>query len=189
MQIDRPIAIAVILFIVLLVVFFLVMPEYKTFKILRVELGEKTAEYNAKYEYYAAIDNVYEILQSRQDDLKKIDDALPKNPELGKMVYLLQKIAAENNIIIKDLYLSKAAASNESNVKDISFSMNLLGSYSSLGKFLVALERSTRLFEVTSISFGSASKGSTSSAKSTAQTQLKSQATSSFGLQIETHSY
>ena len=48
MQIDRPIAIALILFIILLLVFFLVVPEYNTFKSLQTQLGEKKAEYNAE---------------------------------------------------------------------------------------------------------------------------------------------
>ena len=55
MQVDRPIAAAIILFIILLLVFFLVTPEYKTFKKLQSELGEKKAEFNAEFDYYAEI--------------------------------------------------------------------------------------------------------------------------------------
>ena len=84
MQIDRPITIALILFIILLLVFFLVVPEYNTFKNLQTELGEKTAEYNAEYDYYHAISKTYYDLQSHQDDIQKIDDALPTDPDSGK---------------------------------------------------------------------------------------------------------
>ena len=81
MQIDRPIAIALTLFIILLLVFFLVVPEYKTFGRLQTELGEKKAEFNAEYDYYAAITKTYYDLQSRKEDIRKIDDALPQDPE------------------------------------------------------------------------------------------------------------
>jgi len=179
MQIDRPIIIALILFVTLLLVYFLVMPEYNTFKSLQVELGEKKAEYNAEYDYYAAIDVTYFGLQDRADDIKKIDNALPETPELGRTIYYLQKTATDNNLIVKNLFLSKSSQSvspsgniNNSNVKDIIFSMNLLGEYPALGEFIMSLEKSSRLFEITDISFSSPSGPPYN-----------------FSLQIKTHSY
>jgi len=174
MTIDRPIAIALILFIIFLLAFFLVVPEYKTFGKLRTELAEKTAEFNAEYDYYSAIDRINLDLQGRQDDIKKIDDALPKDANLSGLVYLLQKTAKENGVMIRNLFLSKSAPSNaEANisngVKDTVFSIDLLGNYESLKKFMVSLEKSSRVFEITSISFGSTS--------------------GNFSLQIKTHSY
>ena len=174
MTIDRPIAIAITLFIIFLLVFFLVLPEYKTFGKLRTELAEKTAEYNAEFDYYGSMDRVYFDLRAHQDDIKKIDDALPQNPDLGKLIYFLQKTAKESGVLIRDLFLSKSSSAGAgvdtvNGVKDIIFSTNLLGDYESVGKFIVSLEKSSRIFKVISISFGSSS--------------------SSFSLQIKTHSY
>lgn len=179
MQIDRPIAIALTLFIILLLVFFLVTPEYNMFRKLQTELGEKTAEFNAEYDYYAAITKTYYDLQSHQDDIKKIDDALPtlpQDPILGKLVYFLQETAKENGIVVKDLFLSKSSSNNAqdkiSSVKDMVFSIDMIGNYASLEKFIVSLERSSRLFEITNISFASTSGPPYN-----------------FSLQIKTHSY
>jgi len=190
MQIDRPIAIALTLFIILLLVFFLVVPEYNTFGKLQTQLGEKKAEFNAEFDYYAAISKVYFDLQGRQDDIKKIDDALPSYPSLGNLIYFLQKTAKDNGLMVKDLFLSKSsqgsAGSNVSdNVKDIVFSINLLGDYASLEGFAVSLEKSSRILEITNISFGSASAPSLESS----QSQFQIQQTYSFNLQIKTHSY
>ena len=61
--------------------------------------------------------------------------------------------------MIKYLFLSKSSSSyaqqagTGNSVKDITFSMDLLGDYSSLGKFLISLEKSSRLFEVTILFF------------------------------------
>ena len=175
MHIDRPIAIALTLFIILLLVFFLVMPEYRTFGKLQTELGEKKAEFNAKYDYYAAITKTHYDLQSRQDDVDKIDNALPQNSDLGQVVYFLQKTAKDNGLIMKDLFLSKSSLSNvqSNSIKDIIFSIDLSGDYISLEGFIRSLEKSARLFEITNISFGS-------TGKSTLQ---------SFSLQIKIHSY
>ena len=190
MQIDRPIAISLILFIILLLIFLLVMPEYKTFGALQTELGEKKAEFNAEYDYYEAITKTYDDLQSHQGDIKKIDDALPKNSDLGKIIYFVQKTAKENGMLVRDLFLSKSSSGNaeagvSNNVKDIVFSIDLLGDYPSLGKFIVSLEKSSRIFEITNISFGSSSV----SLPGSSQSQPQSQQTYSFSLQIKTHSY
>lgn len=177
MQIDRPITIALTLFIILLLVFFLVVPEYKTFGELRTDLGEKKAEFAAQYEYYVEIAKTHNELIAHQDDIKKIDDALPQDPALGKLIYFLQETIKKNGLISKDLSLSKASsvgtsAGAISSVKNVILSVNLTGTYSSLEGLISSLERSARIFEITNISFGSGS-GSVYS----------------FSLQIKTHSY
>jgi len=212
MQIDRPIATALILFIILLLVFFLVVPEYKTFGKLQAELGEKKAEFNAQFDYYNAIANTYQQLQSqsRKDDIKKIDDALPQDPALGRVIYFLQQTAKGNGMMVKDLFLAKSssnsAKSNEGNsVTDIIFSINASGDYASLEKFIISLEKSSRIFEITNISFGSSTSSSASSptsvsasipagpsvpaAPASLQTQFQTQQIYNFNLQIKTHTY
>lgn len=175
MQIDRPIAIAIILFIILLLVFFLVLPEYNTFKALQTDLGEKRAEYNAQHEYYTEIAKTYSDLRSHDDDIKKIDDALSEDPNLGRTIYFLQEKAAGNGLVVKNLFLtrpSQAADNAEKDVKEISFSLGLMGEYSALAGFINSLENSSRIFEINSISFGS-----------------ESRPPYSFSLQIKTFSY
>jgi Tfp pilus assembly protein PilO len=186
MRIDRPIAIALILFIILLLVLFLVMPEYKTFRNLQTEIGEKKAEYNAKYEYYSEIKKTYDDLQSRSEDIKKIDDAMPQVPDRGKIIYFFQVAAQENGMMLKDLFLSGGASGGAGNVvQDMSFSMDLLGNYPSLEKFMNSVENSSRIFEITSISFSAASAPSAGSS----QSQFQAQQAYTFTLQIKTHSY
>ena len=80
MEFDRPIATAIIFFIVLLLMFFLVVPEYNKFKELQIELGEKKAEFNIKYEYFSEVARVFQELENYKEGIKKIDDALPNTP-------------------------------------------------------------------------------------------------------------
>jgi len=177
MQIDRPIAIAVTLLIIFLLMFFLVVPEYNTFMQLRTELAKKTAEFNAQHDYYAAIDKADLDLQSHQSDIEKINDALPKNPAVGELIYFLQNSAKQSGLIVKDLFLSKLSSnSNQSGasggVRDMVFSADLIGDYPVLESFVASLEKSSRIFEVTNISFDS-----------------NTGPPYDFSLQIETHSY
>ena len=190
MKIDRPIAIALILFAVLLIVFFLVSPEYKTLKELQLELAEKRAKRIAEFDYYNEISRIYFDLMARQEDIKKIDNALPDIAESGRIVYFLQRTSLESGLMIKDIFLSKTGQSSsrnqqQSNLKEITFSINLLGSYSSLGQFLKALEHSERIFEVSNISFGS----STTQPLVDGLAQFQLEEIYPFNLQIKTHSY
>jgi len=198
MKIDRPIAIALILFIILILVFFLVAPEYNTFKKLRLDLGEKKAQYNAEFDYYAEIIKKYHELKNREDDLKKINNALPENPDLGRVIYYFQKTAAENGMLIKDLFLSSTGVSsasgkikNTGNIRELIFSIDVLGSYSSLRKFLSSLEKSDRIFEVTNISFGTGAllEFSEYLLPGSAPDQPQIEQIYNFSLQVKTHSY
>lgn len=190
MKIDRTIAVAIIFFVILLLVFLLVVPAYKTYGRLQKELAEKRAQFNAEYDYYAAIAKTHSELQAHREDLEKINDALPSDPSLGKTTYFLQQLARENGMILKSFSVSKSASKSAQSgnqiVSDMVFSLDLLGDYVSLGRLLIALEKSSRIFEVTDISFGSASQRPVFGAD---QPQFQMQQTFSFKVQIKTHSY
>lgn len=189
MEFDRPIAIAVIFFIILLLMFFLVIPEYNKFKELQIESAEKRAEFNAKYEYFSEITRVFDELKNYKDSINKIDSALPSAPDFGRLSYFFQKKAKEDGLIIKDLFLAKySPASPGSEVKEIVFSLNISGSYSALKNFINSLEKSARLFEITSISFSSAQNTFLKTPiKTFAQFQI--QQTYSFKMEVSAHSY
>ena len=198
MRIDRPITIAVGLFIVLVLVFFLVAPEYRTFKKLQSDLGEKKAQYNAEFNYYAEITKKYYELKNLESDLKKIDTALPEDSNLGKLIYYFQKTAGDSGMLIRNLFLSSTTKSsdvskskNGGNINELVFSMDVMGSYSSLGIFLASLEKSDRIFETTSISFQTeVSAGSLqSSSQNPPSGQFQTQQIYNFNLQVKTHSY
>ena len=199
MKIDRPIAIAIIFFVILLLAFFFVVPEYKIFGRLQAELAQKKAEYDAEFAYYSAIAKTHSDLVAHADDLEKIDDALPTDPSLGSAVYFLQQTTKESGMLLKNVSLSKSSSGNSAArpssdsliqekskvVQDIVFSLDLLGDYASLGRLSMALESSSRIFEVTDISFGSSSQPIFGAD----QSQFQMTQVYSFKLQVKTHTY
>lgn len=189
MEFDRPITIAIILFIILLLMFFLVVPEYNTFKSLQIELGEKKAEFNAKYEYFAEVTRVFYELENYKEGIKKVDDALPSKPSFGRLAYFFQKEARENGLIIKDLFLAKYSLENpDSDIKETVFSISVSGSYSALKNFILSLEKSARLFEITSISFSSTPNTFLTGPGRTLM-QFQTQQTYSFKIEVGARSY
>lgn len=210
MQIDRPISIAIILFITLLLSFYLMVPKYKELKVLQLDLAQKEAEYNAQFAYYSEITNKFKDVQLHKDDLQKISDALPPSVTFGQLAYYFQKQSKDNGLILKSISLSQASTGN---IKDIIFSLNLSGDYLSLENFIVSLERSARLFEVSTVSFGLSGTPSAQGASNqtnaeqteteaeakatkkeatpvqTPASQFENQQIFNFSLEVKTHSY
>jgi len=150
------------------------------------------AEKNAKFDYYNAIAAAYQAIQTRKEtSIKKIDDALPSEPNLGKLIYFLHKKSGEDGMFIKSLSLKGGGTSKPGqSIKELGFSVNILGGYSSLNKFIKSLENSSRIFEVTSIAFNSANSNSSSPTPATGtKTQFQVEDIYSFNIEIKTNSY
>lgn len=161
-------------------VFFLVSPQYNKLQSLQLSLAQKQAEYNAQFEYYSEIKDADDKILEKKDDIQKIDDSLPSKPDFGQLIYYFQGTARDSGIILKNLTISQPSGGK--NVKDISFSLSLVGTYLSLGNFMQALENSARVFEITTISFGAPSQLSAAS-------QFQSSQLFNYTLEVKTHSY
>lgn len=194
MAIDRPITIAIIIFIIILLMYFFAVPKYYEFRDLQVKLSKAEAEYNGKFAYYSEVSKVFRELEDRKESLDKIENAIPPKPQLADLIYFLQQKSSESGLIVKNILLTKiSSVTSESSIKEIIFSLDSLGNYQSLKNFLSLIEGSSRLFEVDNISFGSqvinqSSQKSPIVQSLPTQTSLL-QETYSFRLEIKTHSY
>lgn len=198
MKVDRPITIAVIIFIIILLMYFFVVPKYYEFKDLQIKLGKAEAEYNAKFAYFSEVSKIFRELEDRQESLEKIENAMPPKPQLADLVYFFQQKGTESGLIVKNILLTKISpVTSESSIKEIIFSLDVLGNYQSLKTFLSSLEGSSRLFEVGNISFGSQALNQLSSPQiqnpiskqKTPVVQSLTQQVYSFKFEIKTHSY
>lgn len=176
MEIDRPIIIALVLFAILVLNFFWVVPSYNALQALQANLALKKAQFNAQHDYYEQITKDYFLLMNDKDGIQKIDDALPPSPDLGEVSYYFQKTAQDNGLIFKNLTLAQVTQDND--LKDITFSLEISGNYASLQNFIIALEQSARLFEVSSISFGSVALQTTPTTSTTLGTATSTSPTS-----------
>ncbi|MFA6974328.1 MAG: type 4a pilus biogenesis protein PilO [Parcubacteria group bacterium] len=194
MKVDRPITIAVIIFIIVLLMYFFVVPKYNEFKDFQVKLSKAEAEYNGKFAYYSDVSRIFREMEDRKESLEKIENAIPAKSQLADLIYFFQQKGIESGLVVKNILLNKVSPiTSESNIKEIVFSLDIMGSYQSLKNFLSSLENSSRLFEVGNISFGSQQSNQLSEKTSTTkplpvQPSL-SQEIYSFKLEIKTHSY
>lgn len=154
MELDKPITIAVILFIILVSSFYLVLPKYQEFQDLLTKVGEKEAEFTGKSAYFIEVTRVHKELMLYKDNLEKIDTALPQKFSLATILNFLYKKSSENGLLFQGVSVNKASPTGgDTGVKETSISLQILGSYTSLEKFINSLENSSRLIEGENIAF------------------------------------
>ncbi len=175
----------IIIFVVALVVALLfVFPKYKESSSLENKLAQNQAKYDADVEYYAKIASLSKDIDDKKDLLEKINIALPTDSSLAPLVYFFQKKGAESGLVVKSVVMTKnSSLADNKEIKDIIFTLNVLGNYQGLKNFLASLETSARLFEVNAIAFKSP-VASQDANKSKNQQQVYD-----FQLEVETHSY
>ncbi|MBU2539789.1 type 4a pilus biogenesis protein PilO [Patescibacteria group bacterium] len=154
MEIDRSIIIAIIIFITLVSIFYLVSPKYRELQGVLLEVGKKEVEFESKSAYFIEITSVYKELMNYQDSLNKIETALPSKFSLPSLVNFLYKKGAESGVVIKRVSAGKSSpVGKETNIKETSLSLSIIGSYTSLENFITSIEKSARLIEGENISF------------------------------------
>lgn len=184
---SRLILIIICFFLVLLIGFFLIWPKYQELKNLEAKIEGKKTELQYSEEYFSKLNQLSEKLKGYEDQLAKIDFALPSDASLTSLslINFLQGASDLNGLVFKEFSsysitspetAAKTPGSPEtelpSKIKEIRLSFEVSGLYSALKNFLIALEKSARIIEVESISFS-----------------FEEGEIFSFALELKTHSY
>ncbi len=160
MEFNKPVTICILLIITGMMFFLFAWPKYEEFREARITLAKKEAELSGESDYYAKVEKLTVEIDARKDILAKIDDALPTDALIAPMIHFFQKSGVESGLIIKAVTFTNSNASaappigNQAlkrDVKEIAFMVNMTGNYRGLKTFLIAIEKSARLFEVDTI--------------------------------------
>ncbi len=164
MQTKKVITTIMLLMITLVLTFLFVVPKYQEIQDLEVLLAEKQMQYDVQSDYYNKVLGMVRSIESRQDAIKKVNEALPSEFSVAPLLYFFQKKGSESGLTVKSITFSDIIQSSSNQapanaqkkeLKHITFAMSLSGSYQNLKKFLSSLEKSERLFEVETVSFNS----------------------------------
>ena len=165
---KRPIIlITIISLAVILLAFFVILPEYEALNSKNLQVEEKKSELKKINDYFEDLSLQNEELEKYELEIAKIDSALPDNPNMPSVFYFIQNTAEENGISLTAVdmgYSRIKEATEQSKVLDIKenrFSISVIGSYSSFKDFLSVLEKSSRLIEIEEIYFSSFEKANT----------------------------
>ena len=116
-------------------------------------------EIEEQEQYFAEIDKVKAKLAESSEAMAKIDSALPDSIDLPSLLNFIQQACSQSGLVLEEISpFTVTAASGMTNVKEISMSLRVSGSYTALKSFLVVLEKSARLIEAEDVSFTSPTK-------------------------------
>lgn len=162
-----------LLSILVLGIVYFVRPKYQEFTDLRARVEEKKLELQNKKEYFSQLAELSQKLNEYEPQLTKIKSALPPEPRAYNLLEFFEKESSINGLILENVNLEGVTSIKDSDIKKISISLSLSGTYPSFKNLLSTIQNNARLIEVESISFSSPEKG-----------QIFS-----LNLEIRTHSY
>lgn len=115
-------------------------------------VNQKSAELASVREKIAAIPNLRQERQQLQTELTEYEDILPNDRELNKMFDTLSDFEKQSGLVIKEFKPEREARDNgqapANSYKQVSYKLQLAGSYFQLVKFVNLLENYQRFVRV-----------------------------------------
>jgi len=136
--------------------FFLVLPKYQESQDIKRQVEEKKNEIKNRAEYYAGLDAIMADLKYYQENMQKVNTAIPDNLDVAATMNFAQAAAMQAGLAVKGIEHSGAAAvrapvSDEPVLGKYVVSIQLAGGYGNFKNFLSIIEHSSRLIAVESV--------------------------------------
>lgn len=134
--------------------------KYQDFQNYRLELLQKKTELENRQEYFKNLDDLQAELNNYEPELAKINSSLPTEPLEPVMLDFLQKIASQNGLVFEKIEFNKTILVSERPYllkKEIAIIIK--SPYDAFRKFLLDVEKSSRLIQVESLAFSLPEKG------------------------------
>ena len=168
---KKPIIIAISLYISLALIIGLVLPRYRELRVVKKEIEEANAKIEKRDKYFSQLRELADQLKKYQEEISKIDSAIPSEMSVLNMFNFLSETSSQNGLLLKEVALEKSSSSKiSSRLRENYITFNVVGSYPSFKNFLSLLEKSARIIQIENISFSS---GSVSTKKGEAPTLFK----------------
>lgn len=153
---KKKIIIIIFLALALLLGFLFVWPNYQKLQLTEQTVEEKRIEIKYKEDYFQDLKKAFQEIEKYQEQLEKIDSALPSEPDLAVVLNFIKNSGIKSGIILTEIETSPAKPSLETRgLKETEISFTVLGPYPAFRNFLSDLEQTSRMIKIESISFSS----------------------------------
>lgn len=145
------------LFFTGLIFVFLISPRENSYSRAKFLAKEKEREFLEFNQYVQELKETSEKIKNYQNQISKIETAIPDDPEIFRLFNFIQEKASESGILLAGVgnIVSEEKETTKSWVMD--FRIN--GDYPSFKNFLSLLEKSSRMIRLEKISFSLPQKG------------------------------
>lgn len=112
-NLKSPLFIGLLLIATLIVGTFLTFPKYKEWSSLYKEVKNVQTEIQNQNNYFASLKKTNQELEKYQDQISKINAALPDDPLISTLGVFLNKKAFENGLVLKNMSVGTTIESQE----------------------------------------------------------------------------
>lgn len=153
-----PIILIIIIILLGAAGYFLLWPKYQDYVVKKEEFDTKDEEIQAKEEYLPKLEAISVRLLEFEDQVSKVETAIPSEPSVAALFNYLQKATSQNGLILRDIDVSELFSIKKTELSGrmerMPFSIMVMGSYISLKNFLLDVYLNARMINISSIDFG-----------------------------------
>ncbi len=147
----------IIYLLILLGVWFIVLPMFNDNQSLRASVERLNSEVVVEEEALAEIERQAEVLLEKEKELSEVELALPSERELSSIIAIFEEASASNGLILSSLNISEIQEDprekSRSLLKTLTVDIDITGRYSAFESFLKDIEKSFPIMDVSKISF------------------------------------
>jgi len=141
------------------VLFGFVIPGYSS---MRATMTERSDATDSLEEMQAARDNILKLsdeYDARSSEINKMDLFMPENERLDYLITSLEAATAQSGVQLITLGISDGSGKTDKDFAPVGAELSVNGSYTSFMTLLKTLEKSLRLFDVTTFSVSDSADG------------------------------
>ena len=152
-HLSRNLIPALILGLAFFSLFYLIIPEYDTIKVLDQEIERRQLILDKRVTAIQKVDSLGREIKNREDEAKRLSNLMPPISQTDQVISGLDQIANQAGVGMVQVTTS-AITSASNNYQNLSIGMQLFGEYSSFVNFISLLEQSLRLYDIENITVG-----------------------------------
>jgi len=134
--------------------------KYHDYQIYRSELLQRQAELISHQEYFKNLDYLQAELKKYEPELIKVNASLPPDPFVATLFDFLQRIASQDGLVLKRIDSDQnSLVSDKFSLFKKEIAIIVDSPYSAFRKFILDIEKSSRLIQIESLSFALPEKG------------------------------
>jgi Tfp pilus assembly protein PilO len=143
----------------IILVAFLVWPEYMAFSDASKQLSQKILQLENQNKYIQSLKVADSQLKEKTELVEKINSALPNEVDIPSLLEFLQKASISSGVSLNKIsWESVSFGGEKEKIKKHYFGAEITGSYFALKNFLFAVETSARLINIEQLSFTTSSE-------------------------------
>lgn len=132
---------------------FLTIPMIKQSRVTKAKLEERKAYLAERNKIIERIEQLQEEVRSWQEQVDRLDLALPTDPRLASILFQFQNFSTDSGLVMKDFGHSEISDTDFNGAQSVVVNLNLMGNYASIKAFMKKIEKNLRIVNVKNITF------------------------------------